>query len=736
MFQKFNTDTLASKFIKNLVSTVYTPTVQVWKPGKSLIKDFTYITKDYIVKANRDLSDIDIEKYNKIILNEPLSEDLDINLSFNIGINSYIVDGSIINGQTYLLNEPGDFKIPNKSDGFYLNKDSIIGKNSKLVRNSFYITNFTNKYNINFKKQYEQTYQQTFSGTDLATWQLFVYSGKLLQYSNIAIISETGEVEYMKLPYSLNIKSDINIDDIYGSVATFDDLPTAASEGCIYFIEDTISYYKYLNNNWTKCNIKYEKDDGTSFEHNIDIWQSNFLSYEFLECLKKDSTDYFKQFIYKCLNSPSDFTVVDTDTIVEKAFLYNSSVLAKESHITSNSGYNVYHSLVWDYFNTNFYPQYPWTPWLTTSVINVDSAILKAGSIIKSADIDLPTSIYSKKYFTILEPYVEGKFYSGLTSIYKSNTSVYDSETHYYLGQYLRLVRDIHNIDLMQYYNCWDGSLSNKLRIKKDNEKYYIDEDNEIQDGKKVLLVPVKFNQQYTIYANCSGEVKITYAYWDGTRIINNIDSGKENVPTPLIKHNLTYINPLVIDKYTKSGDDFTILSPAGVLLEDYLVMIIEMPKSSISSVVVLEGNYSDNKLILNNNSIDLVKVNFGKPSYELTNDEYNLSFKSPSSLTTNIANDVYAFNDRLIEYLTWNTITPQDNINENIVRVQNYITTDNFLKQNGVRYNKNQIEGTYDRDLRTFIYNTTYNNIKNKYYIDINGFVDKDAEEVILRGK
>ena len=351
-------------------------------------------------------------------------------------------------------------------------------------------------------------------------------------------------------------------------------------------------------------------------------------------------------------------------------------------------------------------------------------------------DTNGPESIYNKDYFQILEPYVEGKFYSGLTSIYKSNASVYDSETHYYLGQYLRLVRDLHNIDLMQYYNCWDGSLSNKLRIKKDNEKYYIDEDNEIQDGKKVLLVPVKFNQQYTIYANCSGEVKITYAYWDGTRIINNIDSGKENVPTPLIKHNLTYINPLVIDKYTKSGDDFTILSPAGVLLEDYLVMIIEMPESSISSVVVLEGNYSDNKLILTNNSIDLVKVNFGKPSYELTNDEYNLSFKSPSSLTTNIANDVYAFNDRLIEYLTWNTITPQDSINENIVRVQNYITTDNFLKQNGVRYNKNQIEGTYDRDLRTFIYNTTYNNIKNKYYIDINGFVDKDAEEVILRGK
>lgn len=754
MFQKFNSNNLTTKFIKNIISTLSTPTVPIWKPGKSIIKGFTYVTKDYIVKANRDLSDIDIEKYNKIVLDKPLPEDLDINLSFNIGINSHIVDGSIINGQTYLLNEPGDFKIPNKSDGFYLNKNSIIGKNSKLVRNSFYITNFTNKYDINFKKQYEQTHQQTFFGTDLSNWQLFVYSGKLLQYSDIAIISENGEVEHMTLPYSLNIKSDINIDDIYGSVATINDLPTTANEGCIYFIEDTISYYKYLNNNWIKCNIKYEKDDGTLFEHNIDIWQSNFLSYDFLECLKKDSTDYFKQFIYKNLYTVNDFTIVDTDITVEKAFLYNSSILVKESSVTANSGYSVYHSLVWDYFNVSFYPQYPWTPWLTTAVINVDSAILKAGSIIKSTDIDLPTSIYNKKYFTILEPYVEGKFYRGITSTYIPNNSNYNSDIHYYLGQYLRQVRDLHNINLMPYYNCWDGFQSNSLRLIYDtsSNKYVINEHNKIEDNLTTLLIPIKFNQKYTFYANCSSNIKITFAYWDGTRIINNLrtDASYYNIKEPTIISYINYNQPIIIDSPTISGDSFTSKEPSGTFLEDYLVMYVELPLAVVNSVLVLEGDYKNNKYIFNGSqgNIKLSDSYFSIDNdiNSISDDLFETTFTAPSSLMLGLHDTPYAFNDRLLEYLTWNTITPQDSISENTIRAQKYSSTEKCKVINGMKYNNYKCgymrdnvyknTGTWTRDFRLFNYNLAHKTKLNPIYKDINGFIDKDTEEIILRGK
>ena len=48
---------------------------------------------------------------------------------------------------------------------------------------------------------------------------------------------------------------------------------------------------------------------------------------------------------------------------------------------------------------------------------------------------------------------------------YISNTSYYDSNTHYFLGQYLRMIRDLYNIDLMAYYNCWCGNILDNLRL-------------------------------------------------------------------------------------------------------------------------------------------------------------------------------------------------------------------------------------------------------------------------------
>ena len=55
MFQKYYSDNLISKFIKCLLWDTYIPTVDIWRPGKSIIKGFTYITYDrYIVKAEQD----------------------------------------------------------------------------------------------------------------------------------------------------------------------------------------------------------------------------------------------------------------------------------------------------------------------------------------------------------------------------------------------------------------------------------------------------------------------------------------------------------------------------------------------------------------------------------------------------------------------------------------------------------------------------------------------------------
>ena len=51
MYQKFNSDNIVTKFIKNILNSTNIPIVNVWKPGKPLIKDLFYITDKYIIKA-------------------------------------------------------------------------------------------------------------------------------------------------------------------------------------------------------------------------------------------------------------------------------------------------------------------------------------------------------------------------------------------------------------------------------------------------------------------------------------------------------------------------------------------------------------------------------------------------------------------------------------------------------------------------------------------------------------
>jgi hypothetical protein len=58
-------------------------------------------------------------------------------------------------------------------------------------------------------------------------------------------------------------------------------------------------------------------------------------------------------------------------------------------------------------------------------------------------------------FFKRVSPYVFGEEYPNITGRYESKISGYDSTTHFYLGQYLRMMRDIYDLDLMPFYNCF-----------------------------------------------------------------------------------------------------------------------------------------------------------------------------------------------------------------------------------------------------------------------------------------
>ena len=63
----------------------------------------------------------------------------------------------------------------------------------------------------------------------------------------------------------------------------------------------------------------------------------------------------------------------------------------------------------------------------------------------------------SVRFFERVSPYVFGQEYFNITGNYKSDLLGYDATTHFYLGQYLRMMRDIYDLDLMPFYNCYGG---------------------------------------------------------------------------------------------------------------------------------------------------------------------------------------------------------------------------------------------------------------------------------------
>ena len=56
MLHKFNEDSIYSKFIKGILASTHVPSVEIWKPNMNLTEGFTYITKDYILKAKKSYS--------------------------------------------------------------------------------------------------------------------------------------------------------------------------------------------------------------------------------------------------------------------------------------------------------------------------------------------------------------------------------------------------------------------------------------------------------------------------------------------------------------------------------------------------------------------------------------------------------------------------------------------------------------------------------------------------------
>ena len=145
--------------------------------------------------------------------------------------------------------------------------------------------------------------------------------------------------------------------------------------------------------------------------------------------------------------------------------------------------------------------------------------------------------------------------------------------------------------------------------------------------------------------------------------------------------------------------------------------IILKIPTTTSSSIVILEGNYTNftrtNKTIINLES---------EVAIEWLSDK----LITPLQLLRLNTGESYPFADRLLEYLLGNTITLNEEIEDNIIRLKTVV--DSRCPEEFIDYSN----GIWEPKLQALIYNYI-NRHADTHDInhDILGFVDKDVEKL-----
>ena len=350
---------------------------------------------------------------------------------------------------------------------------------------------------------------------------------------------------------------------------------------------------------------------------------------------------------------------------------------------------------------------------------------------------------YRNKQFVTISPYSYNMEMLNVTKNLEMTSSTYDTYTHEYLGEYLRFMRDFKKVDLMSMYNCFCGRMPVRVFFggSKDRERPNLPiEINTDNKNFNYYIVPIKFNKKYSIALDSEVRYEMCAILYGSCFI--------DATPNKLITESYRTVsgskltNPYVYETY------FSSVSKCWDK-EGSLCLLIKIPNEVKSTIVILEGDYTDCT-----NIVDGTYVNdfvYGKNV-----DNEKLNYGTKLSLINVNTGESAPFSDRLIEYLLKNAICPADEINNNIERVHDIIYWSTRLKG---------FYGIWDNNLRNEIYSKTflkditlgpsskkgnkievYNAITNEasvesfeqekrfidIYDDVLGYVDKDVESLL----
>jgi hypothetical protein len=260
----------------------------------------------------------------------------------------------------------------------------------------------------------------------------------------------------------------------------------------------------------------------------------------------------------------------------------------------------------------------------------------------------LPASFEVLGYFN-----PESKNY---TYSYKSNKRYYDETTHMHLGDYLRYLSNTKDVDLMRYYNCYTQQYTDEVRlvrggVMRDGRHYYLNPSDSDMSSSKVAMIPVKFNKKYTVAIDCSEPVQVMGIILGKSGLVNDVRSGNplyspfsDKIDSSYVEWDtIDFLHPKLYEISSSTVNVDAHNHPETLFNQQRnLYMLIQLPRKSESSIVVLEGDYTS-----------------------CTNQPSLLRFNCRTS---------FAFSDSLIGHLLLNTIYNGDEIVSNVARVQSYL--------------------------------------------------------------
>lgn len=319
--------------------------------------------------------------------------------------------------------------------------------------------------------------------------------------------------------------------------------------------------------------------------------------------------------------------------------------------------------------------------------------------------------MYKPAEFKIVSTFLPGVYNPGITQQYTSNVSYYDTETHRWLGEYLRLLKNMYNLDLMSLYNCFNYTVVNNIVLDSNVTGNVLEIPN---TKKKVILVPIKFNKTYTIALESTVPVQLCSVFYNDGLVM---DTRGQRPLTATLKE------VLINKNNTQFSIPFTYTSHNTYAelqkYERYLYLAIQVSQTNKSTIVVLEGDYSSSGV---RSIADIKGLRRGEATVERLS---SMMTSMPSLLSINDGKQ-HPFSNKLIEYLCGNTIDTREKIDENVETVINQLG--NFV----VDY-----KGQWSNELRYTLFDR-YMTIENKDHInkkDILGYVDSDIENALRRG-